>query len=84
MQGAAGVGVCVLGCSVTSNSLLPHGLCQWDFPGKNTRVRCHFLLQGIFLTQGSKWCFLHLLHWQTDSLPLVPPGKPDNCGRAAI
>ena len=23
-----------------------------DFPGKNTGVGCHFLLQGIFLTQG--------------------------------
>ena len=22
------------------------------FPGKNTRVGCHFLLQGIFWTQG--------------------------------
>ena len=25
----------------------------WDFPGKNTGMGCHFLLQGIFLTQGS-------------------------------
>ena len=24
-----------------------------DFPGKNTRVGYHFLLQGIFMTQGS-------------------------------
>ena len=24
-----------------------------DFPGKSTGVSCHFLLQGIFLTQGS-------------------------------
>ena len=24
-----------------------------DFPGKNTGEGCHFLLQGIFLTQGS-------------------------------
>ena len=24
----------------------------WDFPGKNTGVGYHFLLQGIFLTQG--------------------------------
>ena len=24
----------------------------WDFPGKSTGVGCHFLLQGIFLTQG--------------------------------
>ena len=28
-------------------------LYPWDFPGKNTGVDCHFLLQGIFLTQGS-------------------------------
>ena len=26
----------------------------WDFPSKSTRVGCHFLLQGIFPTQGSK------------------------------
>ena len=26
-------------------------LCAWDSPGKNTRVGCHALLQGIFLTQ---------------------------------
>ena len=30
-------------------------------------VGCHFLLQGIFSTQGSNLC---LLHWQADSLPL--------------
>ena len=46
--------------SVMSNSLGPQGLqptrllCLWDFPGKNTGVGCHFLLQGIFLTQGLK------------------------------
>ena len=37
----------------------------WDFPGRNTRLGCHFLLRGLFPTQG-----LNLLHWQTDSLPL--------------
>ena len=25
----------------------------WNFPGKSTGVGCHFLLQGIFPTQGS-------------------------------
>ena len=31
-----------------------HGFfCPWDFPGKNIGVGCHFLLQGIFSTQGS-------------------------------
>ena len=41
-------------------------LCPWNSPGKNPRVSCHFLLQGIFLMQGSN---LSLLHWQADSLP---------------
>ena len=31
------------------------------FPGKNTGVGFHFLLQGIFLTQGSNPCLLYLL-----------------------
>ena len=44
-----------------------------NFSDKNTG---HFLLQGIFLTQGSISGLLHLLHWQVDSCPLVPPGKP--------
>ena len=42
-----------------SDSLRPHRLgptrllCPWDFPGNSTGVDCHFLLQGIFPTQGS-------------------------------
>ena len=46
--------------------LQPHGLqhtrllCPWDFPGKNTGVGCHFLLQGIFLTQGLNLGLLHV------------------------
>ena len=51
-------------------------LCPWDSPGKNTGVGCHFLLQGIFPTQGSNLHFLCLLLWQEDSLPLEPSGKP--------
>ena len=46
-------------------------LCPWDFPGKNTGVGCHFLLQGIFPTQGSS-----LLHWRVDSLLLSHLGSP--------
>ena len=39
-------------------------LCPRDFPGKNTGVGCHFLLQGIFPTQRwfSYTLFLLLLH----------------------
>ena len=49
--------VCLLSHSVMSNSLQPceleptRLLCPWDYPGKNTGVGCHFLLQGIFPTQ---------------------------------
>ena len=59
---------CVCVCvshSVMSSSLQPHGLqlarlfCPWDSPGKNTRVDCLSLLQGIFLTQGSNPGFQH-------------------------
>ena len=64
--------VCVLSRLVVSDSLQPHGLqpasllCPWDSPGKNTGAGCHFLLQEIFLTQGSNLCLLWLLHWQAD------------------
>ena len=44
--------------------------------GRNTRVSCHFLLQGIFPTQGLNPC---LLHWQADSLPLRRLGSPYEC-----
>ena len=75
---------CVLSRSVGSDHLQPHGLwperllCSWNFPGKNTRVGCHFLLQGIFPTQGLNLCLLHLLHWQADSLPLCHLGSPQS------
>ena len=37
--------------------LLPTRLLRpWNFPGKSTGVGCHFLLQGIFLTQVSNPC----------------------------
>ena len=65
--------VCVFSCSVVSDSWQPHArrLCAWYFPGKDTGVGFHFLLQGFFLTQGSK---PHLLHWQAD-FTTEPPGK---------
>ena len=44
-----------------------------DSPGKNTAMRCHALLQGISLTQGSNLHLLGLLHCQ---VPLAPSGKP--------
>ena len=56
-------------------SLWPHGLqstrllCSWDFPGKNMDVGCYFLLQGIFLTQGSNSTL------KADSFTTDPPNK---------
>ena len=47
----------------------------WKFSGKNIEGGCHFLLQGIFLTQGSKPRLLCLLHWQGDFFTTEPPGK---------
>ena len=41
-------------------------------------MSCQALLQGIFPTQGSNLHLVRLLHWQVDSLPLAPPGKPVN------
>ena len=52
-------------CSVMSDSVQSHGLysarllCPWDFPGKNTGVSCHSLLQEIFPTQGLNPGLLH-------------------------
>ena len=71
-------------CSVMSDSLQSHGLqparllCSWDSSAENTGVGCHFLLQGIFPTQGSNQ-LLGLLYWLMGSLPLAPPGRPHIC-----
>ena len=59
--------------------LRPHGLQPTRLlypryvPGKISGVGCHFLLQGILLTQASN---SQLLHWWVDSLPLSPKGSP--------
>ena len=65
-------------CSVVSDSLRPHGLYPtrlprpWDFPAKSTGVGCHFLLQGIFLTQGLN---LGLSHCRQTLYPLSHQGS---------
>ena len=68
--------------SVVSDSFWPYRLeptkllCPWGSPGKNTRVGCHFLLQGIFPTPELNLHLMHLLHWKADSLPLSHQGSP--------
>ena len=60
--------IVVVSHSVMSDSLRPQVLqparllCTWDSPGKNTGMGIHFLLQGIFPTQGSNPRLLCLLH----------------------
>ena len=69
-----------------SHSVIPALVIPWtvipsqrSLPGSSaqgeeyTGAGCHFLLQGIFPTQGSN---SHLLHWQADSLLLSHVGSP--------
>ena len=59
------MGVLVLSCFnsiwlfVTHELYPARLLCSWDSLGKNTGMGCHFLLQEIFLTQGSNPGLLH-------------------------
>ena len=61
-----------------SEALQPHGLeptrllCPWDFPGKNTTMGCHFLLQESSPTRDRTCVFCFscigrqiLYHWAT-------------------
>ena len=61
-------------CSLPGSSV--HGILQ-----ASTGGGCPFLLQGMFLTQGSNPHLLCLQHWQVNSLPLVPSGKLHACTR---
>ena len=51
--------VCTCTCTVAFNSLQPLGLqpaclfCRWNCSGNNIGLGCYFLLQRIFLNQGS-------------------------------
>ena len=69
-------------CSAMAVSLRPHELqparllCPWDFPCKNTRVGCHFLFQGIFLTQRSKLVSLESPALAGRFFPTAPPEMP--------
>ena len=69
-------------CLVTKSWLtlvIHQTLCPWNFPGKNTRVGCYFLLQGNFPRQGSnsnlllgRWILYHWATWE------APPKKNRN------
>ena len=75
------------GCSVVSDSLWPRGpqptrlLHSRDFAGKSTGVGCHFLLQGIFPTQGLN---PGLLHCRQTLYHLSQQGSPTRQGRGNL
>ena len=81
---------CMISRSVMSSSLRPHGLqparflCPWNSPGKNTGVGCHFLLQGIFLTQGLNPCLLHLCVFIYINHFAVQQKSAQHCGSNTI
>ena len=88
-------GVCVLSqlCATLWEAMdcSLSGSCPWDFPGKHTRVACHFFLQGIFPTQGwncndssvsciARWILYHRATWDVMSEKVPKPVS----GRAEI
>jgi len=50
--------------------------CPWDFPGKNTRVGCHFLLPGDIPNPGIKPLSSVSLASAGTFFNTEPPGKP--------
>ena len=68
--------VCTLSCVwlfEISSTLAHQAPLSIGFSRQESGVCCHFLLQGIFLIQGSN---LGVLHWQAASLPLSHLGSP--------
>ena len=64
--------LCLTLCDIM-DCRIPGSSIRGNFPGKNTGVGCHSVLQGIFLTQGLNPGLTTL---QADSLLSEPPGKP--------
>ena len=58
------------------HTLQPRLLCPWNFPGKNAGASYHFLLQGIFSTQGSNLSLLVSCIGRQFFIT-EPPGKPN-------
>ena len=72
------VAQCLTFCNQMDCSL-PGFSVHRDYSGKNAEVGCHFLLQGIFLTQGSNLDLLrcrqilyHLSHREVLTLEGLP------------
>ena len=70
---------CCLVASVMSNSVRPHRRqptrlpCPWDYPGKNTGVGCHFLLQCMKVKSESE--VVQSCPTPSDPMDCSPPGS---------
>ena len=76
--------ICVCVCALTQSSPTicspidrsPPGSSVQEFSRKDARVGCHFLLHGIFPTQGLNPHLLCLLHWRGILYQLSHWGSP--------
>ena len=71
---------CLTLCDPVDHS--PQAPQSMRFSRQNTGVGCHFLLPGVFLTQGSNLHLLCLLPLAGGFYTTVPPGKL--CGYGGI
>ena len=79
MEGCVCVCVCVISCSVVSNSVAQWTVaCQaplsMEFSSQEYWSQLPFSPRGDLPNPGTEPVSC-VLHWQTDSLPLAPPGK---------
>ena len=61
--------------SATPRAVATRFLCPWDFPGKCTRVDCHFLLQ-------ERYIYIGFNKRKTEKLPLLP--NKASCGFKSV
>ena len=70
--------VCAQSCLTLCNPIdysPPGSSVHGIFPARIQEWVAIFILQGLFRTQRSNLCLLHLLHWQADPLPLSHLGR---------
>ena len=74
------VHACLLSCIWLFATLMDcspwNFICPWNFPGKNTEVGYHFLLQWLFPTRGSEPRSLASPALAGRFFTTMPPGKP--------
>ena len=72
--------LCTQSCPTLCDTMdcSPPGSSVYRILQARTCIGCHFLLQRIFLTQGSSLHLLHLLALAGRFFTTEPPGKVDN------